>query len=255
MKLSHLKKKTLCRYNRGKKLSTQNNMPEHIAIIMDGNRRWAKKRGLPSSVGHKKGADALVDLAKKANNAGLKYMTVYAFSTENWNRSAEEVDALMNLLREYLDSGLEKIKQDNVRIVFIGQRDMLAPDIVKKMQKIEFESENNSGMTLCIALSYGSRQEIATAAQKIAQLVKNGDISIKDIDVKLFSDMLYTALIPDPDMLIRTGGEQRISNYLLWQLAYTEFFFTDTFWPDFDYSEMEKIVAQYTQRERRYGKN
>jgi len=236
-------------------VTTQNNMPEHIALIMDGNGRWAKERGMPRSFGHKKGAQTLIDIVKSANKSGLKYLTVYAFSTENWNRSQDEVDALMDLLREYLDKGLKEISENNVRIIFIGEREMLASDIIKKMQKIETESSENSGMTLCVALSYGSRQEIISTTRKIAQLVKNGDISVKDIDVKLFSDMLYTALIPDPDLLIRTGGEQRISNYLLWQLAYTEFFFSDTFWPDFTFAELENIIVQYTQRERRYGKN
>ena len=230
-------------------------MPEHIAFILDGNRRWAKKHGLPVAGGHKKGAETLMEVVKGAAELGLKYMTIYAFSTENWNRSENEVSALMGLLRQYLDEGLAKIADNNVKIIFIGEREMLEEDIRAKMQKIERESLKNSGLTLCVALSYGSRQEIVSAVKKIAGLIKNGDISIKDIDMDLFSDMLYTSKLPDPDLLIRTSGEQRISNYLLWQLAYTEFYFTDTLWPDFDLEELKQIIENFNLRERRYGKN
>lgn len=236
-------------------MTKENKTPEHVAIIMDGNGRWAKKRGLPRLMGHRQGAETLVEIAKKAPKLGIKYLTVYAFSTENWNRDQEEVSGLMDLLRQYLDRGLKEISENNVKIVFIGERSMLDKDIVAKMQKLEHESAKNTAMTLCVALSYGSRSEIVMAAQKIAVLIKNGDISVKDIDINLFSDMLYTATIPDPDLLIRTSGEQRLSNYLLWQLAYTEFCFTDTFWPDFDIKELKKIIEEYTTRERRYGKN
>ena len=236
-------------------MTDKNKIPAHIAIIMDGNGRWAQKRGLPRNLGHKQGAETLVEIAKGAKKLGIKYLTVYAFSTENWKRSEEEVNGLMDLLRQYLDKGLKEISENNVRILFIGERDMLAPDIIAKMQKIEHSSEKNDGLTMCIALSYGSRQEIVAATKKIASLIKNGDISVKDIDVDLFSDMLYTATLPDPDLLIRTSGELRISNYLLWQLAYTEFYFSDTLWPDFSVKELEKIIKNYNTRERRYGKN
>jgi len=230
-------------------------IPDHIAFILDGNRRWAKKRSLPIALGHKKGAETLMDVVKGASELGLKYMTIYAFSTENWKRSEEEVSALMGLLRQYLDEGLAKIAENNVKIIFIGERDMLAEDIRAKMQKIEKESSKNNKLTLCVALSYGSRQEIVSAVKKVAGLIKNSDIEIKDIDADLFSDMLYTSGIPDPDLLIRTSGEQRISNYLLWQLAYTEFYFTDTLWPDFNIEELKKIIENFNSRERRYGKN
>ena len=160
----------------------------------------------------------------------------------------------MSILREYLDEGLKKISDNNVKVIFIGEKEMLADDILKKMSKIERESAKNDGMILCVALSYGSRQEIVAAGKKIATLVKNGDISIKDIDVQLFSDMLYTSGLPDPDILIRTSGEKRISNYLLWQVAYAEFFFTDTLWPDFSEKELKKIISEFGLRERRYGK-
>lgn len=228
---------------------------QHIAFIMDGNRRWAKKRGLPAAMGHKKGAEVLIDTAKAVKNFGVKYMTVYAFSTENWQRDKEEVDALMNLLRNYLDNSFKELEENNVKIVFIGERDMLAADIVAKMAKIEDKTAENDGMTLCVALSYGGRQEIAAAARKIAQLVQNGDLSLNDIDAETFASMLYTAGIPEPDLLIRTSGEQRISNYLLWQLAYSEMYFSPTLWPDFSKSELKDIIEIYNKRERRYGKS
>lgn len=228
---------------------------QHIAFIMDGNRRWAKKRGLPAAMGHKKGAEVLIDTAKAVKNFGVKYMTVYAFSTENWQRDKEEVDALMNLLRNYLDNSFKELEENNVKIVFIGERDMLAADIVAKMAKIEDKTAENDGMTLCVALSYGGRQEITAAARKIAQMVQNGDLSLSDIDTETFASMLYTAGIPEPDLLIRTSGEQRISNYLLWQLAYSEMYFSPTLWPDFSKSELKDIIEIYNKRERRYGKS
>ena len=194
-----------------------------MAIIMDGNGRWAAKRGLPRSLGHKKGAERVQEIARAAGEMGIKYLTLYAFSTENWQRSAEEVDALMGLLRQYLKSELSELQKNGVRIIFIGERDMLPADISEAMYRLEAETQNNDKMTLCIALSYGSRQEIVGAVRKIAALAKRGDISPEEIDEKMFSDMLYTKGIPDPDLVVRTSGEQRVSNYLLWQLAYAEF--------------------------------
>lgn len=232
----------------------ENKIPQHVAIIMDGNGRWAKKRGMPRSVGHKKGAETVKEITRAAGEIGVKYLTLYAFSTENWNRSEEEVATLMNLLREYLKSDLKEIQENGVKIVFIGERQMLDADIVENMRKLEADTAGNDKMTLCIALSYGSRQEIVNAARKIAALAKRGDIQPEDVDSKMFSDMLYTKDIPDPDMLIRTSGEQRVSNYLLWQLAYTEFFFTDVLWPDFSRKHLEDIIAEFNSRERRYGK-
>ena len=222
---------------------------------MDGNGRWAKKRGLPRSAGHKKGAETLKEIVRAAGDMGIKYLTLYAFSTENWQRDPEEVKGLMNLLREYLKSELKEIQENGVKIIFIGERNMLAPDIVEQMYKIEKNTSGNDKMTLCIALSYGSRQEIISTVQKISLLAKKGDISVNDIDIKMFSDMLYTKDIPDPDLLIRTSGEQRLSNYLLWQLAYSEFFFTPTLWPDFNKEELAAIIDNFNSRERRYGKN
>ena len=232
----------------------EENRLEHIAIIMDGNGRWAKKRGLPRTLGHRKGAEVVKEICKAAEKAGIKYLTLYAFSTENWKRSEDEVASLMDLLRQYLKSDFQELHERGVRIRFIGERQMLPVDIVENMVKLEDQTAANDKMTLCIALSYGSRQEIVHAARRLALLAKRGDINVDDIDEKLFSDMLYTKDIPDPDILIRTSGEQRISNYLLWQLAYTEFFFTDALWPDFNEKLLLEIIDSYKSRERRYGK-
>lgn len=228
---------------------------KHIAIIMDGNGRWAKKRGMPRTFGHKKGAENVVKITRAMKDSGVRYLTLYAFSTENWQRSEDEVKALMDLLREYLDKEFREIMENNVRIIFIGERDMLSDDIQEKIAYIEKESAKNTDLTLCIALSYGSRQEIVYAVKQICEDVKNNKINISDISTDLISQNLYTADIPDPDILIRTSGEQRISNYLLWQLAYTELFFTKTPWPEFDKDELMEIIEQFNQRERRYGKN
>lgn len=235
-------------------MSTETQNLQHIAIIMDGNGRWAAKKGLPRSVGHKKGAETVREITRAVGELGIKYLTLYAFSTENWQRDPEEVEALMDLLRQYLKSEMTELQKNGVRIVFIGEREMLPADITEAMKKLEADTLNNEKMTVCIALSYGSRQEIVYAARRIATLVKRGDISPEDIDIKMFSDMLYTKDIPNPDLLIRTSGEQRLSNYLLWQCAYSEFYFSDSLWPDFSREELEKIIVNYNQRERRYGK-
>ena len=228
---------------------------KHIAIIMDGNRRWAKLHNMPKGYGHKKGAENVVKITRAMKESGVKYLTLYAFSTENWQRSEDEVKSLMQLLREYLDKEFKEIMDNNVRIIFIGEREMLDKDIQTKMSDIEKKSAKNDALTLCVALSYGSRQEIIAAVKKLAKDVKDGKIKADDISADVFSSYLYTAEIPDPDILIRTSGEQRISNYLLWQLAYTEFFFTDTLWPDFGKEELLGIIEKFNSRERRYGKN
>ena len=235
-------------------MTDSTNKLQHIANIMDGNGRWAKKRGLPRSVGHKKGAEVVKEITRAAGELGVKYLTLYAFSTENWQRDPEEVATLMGLLRDYLKSDLKEIQENGVRIIFIGERQMLDADIVEQMAKIEAETAHNDKMTLCIAISYGARQEIVNAARKIAVLARRGDILPEDVDIKMFSDMLYTKDVPDPDLVIRTSGEQRISNYLLWQIAYAEFFFTPTLWPDFGKEELERIINDFNTRERRYGK-
>ncbi len=227
----------------------------HVALIMDGNGRWAQKRGLPRVMGHRKGAEVVKEITRAAGELGIEFLTLYAFSTENWNRSPDEVAALMALLRQYLKSDLKEIQENGVRIFFIGERDMLDADIVEMMGDLERATAHNTKMTLCVALSYGARQEIVSAVRKIATLSKRGDISPEDIDIKVVSDMLYTRDMPDPDLIIRTSGEQRISNYLLWQAAYSEFFFTSTLWPDFSKAELERIIGNFNSRERRYGKN
>ena len=233
---------------------TDNHNLTHIAIIMDGNGRWAKKQGLPRSMGHKKGAEIVKEIAKAANERGIKFLTLYAFSTENWGRPKDEVETLMSLLRQYLKSDLSELKKNNIRIRFIGERNMLDADIVQNMHKLERETKDNSGLCLCLAISYGARQEIVQAAQKLASLIKNGDLSESDVDIQNFSAMLYTHEMPDPDIVIRTSGEQRISNFLLWQAAYAELFFTNTLWPDFSAQELDNIIEQFKSRERRYGK-
>ena len=226
----------------------------HIAIIMDGNGRWAKKRNLPRSAGHKKGAETLQEIVKGASEMGIKYMTVYAFSTENWKRDKEEVDYLMDLLRQYLKNELKEINKQGGRILFIGERSMLDSDIIAQMDNIEKQTAENDKFTFVVALSYGSRAEILSGVKKIASLVARGDLSLEDIDENRFSSMLYTHNIPDPDLVIRTSGEQRISNYLLWQIAYSELFFTKTLWPDFTLAELKEIINDFNSRERRYGK-
>lgn len=230
------------------------NQLNHIAVIMDGNGRWATKRGLPRTAGHKKGAEVVVQIAKAAKEFGIKYLTLYAFSTENWKRSPEEIGALMQLLRQYLDKNFKELEQNDVKIRFIGERYMLDADIVEKMERLEQKTAENKSLVLQIALSYGSRQEILNTAKEIAERVKNGDMQPQDIDEQTFSAMLYTGGVPDPDLLIRTSGEQRISNYLLWQIAYSELFFTKTLWPDFAKEEFKSIIENYQTRERRYGK-
>ena len=227
---------------------------QHIAIIMDGNGRWAAKRGMPRSLGHKKGAERVKEVVQAAGELGVKYLTLYAFSTENWQRSPDEVNDLMDLLRQYFKGELAELQKNGVRIVFIGEREMLPADIRASMRRLENDTNKNDKLTVCIALSYGSRQEILQAVKKIATLAKRGDIKPDEIDDKMFSDMLYTQGIPDPDLLIRTSGEQRLSNYLLWQLAYAEFYFSEVLWPDFDRTELEKIIENFNKRERRYGK-
>ncbi len=227
---------------------------KHIAFIMDGNGRWAAKRGLPRSAGHKKGAEVLQEIVKAAADMEIPCLTFYAFSTENWHRDKAEVDYLMNLLRQYLSSELKEVKERGARIRFIGEREMLASDIVEQMNKIEKETASNEKFTLCIALSYGSRAEIVHAAKNVAADVASGKMRLSDINEQSFASNLYTSGIPDPDLVIRTSGEQRISNYLLWQIAYSEFYFTKTLWPDFSPKELKEIMDDFNTRERRYGK-
>ena len=223
---------------------------KHIAIIMDGNRRWAKERNLPSALGHKKGVEALKTTLRACNDFGVKYLTVYAFSTENWNRKKEEVDFLMNLVAVTLTNELEEMHKENVQIHFIGDLTKLSDSLQKILVNAVETTKNNTGVVLQIALNYGSRDEIVNAVKKIVSSGINAD----DISEKIISDNLYTSNVPDPDILVRTGGEQRISNYLLWQIAYLEIIIRNEFWPEFDKNLLAECIKEFGKRQRRYGK-
>ncbi|KSV60659.1 isoprenyl transferase [Acetivibrio ethanolgignens] len=228
-------------------------IPTHIAIILDGNGRWAKKRGLPRNVGHAQGSRAVEKICQAAYDMGVKYLTVYAFSTENWSRPQEEVDALMKLLSSYLKDCLKTSKKNNMKVRVLGDITALDTELQKKIKELESVSSENTGLNFQVALNYGSRDEILRAVKKILTDYEDGRITKEELDEEGFSDYLDTAGIPDPDLLIRTSGELRLSNYLLWQLAYTEFYFTDVLWPDFDKKELEKAIDYYNKRERRFG--
>lgn len=228
-------------------------MPEHIAIIMDGNRRWAKEKNVNTKLGHKEGAENLKRIAKYANKIGIKYLTVYAFSTENWKRTKEEVGALMLLLQKYVEEFLKDDSLENIKVKVIGDISKLDAGLQKSIQKIVTNSAKNTGLTLNIAFNYGGRDEIVKAMQRIATNVKNNDIEIEEINETLITNTLYTANQPDPDLLIRTAGEQRISNFLLWQLAYTEFLFVPQYWPDFSEKDLDEAIVTYQTRNRKFG--
>ena len=229
------------------------NIPGHVAVILDGNGRWAKKRHLPRTMGHMQGSKVVEDMLYVADDLGVKYFTVYAFSTENWKRSTDEVSTLMNILRKYLKDCVKKSMKNNVRCRVIGRKEELSADIIESINNLEEKTKNNTGLNFTIAINYGGRDEIVRAVQKIADKVKAGEIAPGDIDESMISSNLDTAELPDPDLLIRTSGEQRLSNYLPWQLAYTEFYFTDVYWPDFNREELIKACEKYNKRERRYG--
>ena len=228
-------------------------IPAHVAIIMDGNGRWAKKRGLPRTAGHKKGAEVVEQILEDADHMGIRYLTVYAFSTENWLRPAMEVKALMNLLRTYMISSMEKCAKNNVSVRVIGDRSKLSADLQESIGNLEEATKNNTGMHFQIAINYGGRDEIVRAVKKLVAKARAGEISEEDVTEALIADCLDTAGLPDPDLLIRTCGEQRISNFLIWEGAYTEYYFTDTAWPDFTKEELQKAVDAFGNRERRYG--
>ena len=228
-------------------------VPNHVAVIMDGNGRWAKSKGLPRKMGHVQGGKNVEDMLYIADELGIKYFTVYAFSTENWKRSEEEVSALMTLLRSYLSSGFKKAAKNNVRIRIIGDRTGLAKDIQELINDLEESSKDNTGLQFQIAINYGSRDEIVRMMRSMALEIEAGNLSADDITEEYVSKHLDTGDIPDPDLLIRTSGEQRLSNFLLWQLAYTEFYFTDKHWPEFDKEELVKAIESYSKRDRRFG--
>jgi undecaprenyl diphosphate synthase len=233
--------------------SQPGHLPRHVAIIMDGNGRWAKTRGLPRTAGHKRGADTLKEVLDACREAGVSYLTIYAFSSENWKRSPEEIGDLMHLLRLYLHRELEALHKNRVRLRFIGDLSLLAPDTREEVVRAEARTAGNSDFHLTVALSYGGRQEVVQAVQQLAAKVREGLISPATIDEAMVSEALYTHDLPDPDLLIRTGGEQRLSNFLLWQSAYTEFYFTPVLWPDFGMEHFRAALAEYARRERRYG--
>lgn len=229
-------------------------LPQHVAIIMDGNGRWAIDRGLPRVQGHQAGVESIRSIVRAAGELGIKYLTLYAFSTENWGRPQDEVGFLMNLLSNYLDKELAEITKNNIQFRMIGRQDDLPAEIQEKIRRNLKQTETNTGMVLTLALSYSSRIEIVEAVKKIAEKVKAGEMTAQDITPDVFSRHLYTAHLPDPDLLIRTSGEMRISNFLLWQLSYTEIYVTEKLWPDFRKDDLLKAVQVYQTRERRFGR-
>ena len=229
----------------------ESNIPGHIAIIMDGNGRWAKKRGLSRSIGHKEGSRTLKKIVEACYKLGVKYLTVYAFSTENWSRPREEVDDLMKLLLEYLKNAERELKGKNIRLRVIGEKKNLSEEIIKEIERVQKNTEHIKGLDFIIALNYGGRQELVEAVSNIVKDVKSGLIS--EIDEDIISQRLYTSGIPDPDLLIRTSGEMRISNFLIWQCCYTEFYFCDVLWPDFNEDNLKEAIISYQGRQRRFG--
>ena len=227
--------------------------PEHVAIILDGNGRWAKKRFLPRNAGHAQGSRVVEQICEDAHDLGIKYLTVYAFSTENWKRPKDEVDALMKLLDKYLSNCIERSNKNNMRVRVLGDIHALDEAMQNKIVQLEEQSKGNDGLNFQVALNYGSRDEMLRAMRLLANKVKDGSIEPLDITEESFAELLDTKDIPDPDLLIRTSGEQRLSNFLLWQLAYTEFYFTDVLWPEFNKKELQKAIDFYAKRDRRFG--
>lgn len=228
-------------------------IPQHVAIILDGNGRWAKSKGMPRNYGHIQGSKNVEKICEEAYRMGIKYLTVYAFSTENWNRPKEEVDALMKLLRDYMKNSKKTAKKNDMRVRVIGDLSRLDADIVESIIDLQEDTKNNGGLNFQIAINYGSRDEMVRGMKKMSQDILDGKISVDDINERMFSGYLDTADIPDPDLMIRTSGELRLSNYLLWQLAYAEFYFTDVPWPAFSKSDLEEAIEHYNRRDRRFG--
>jgi undecaprenyl diphosphate synthase len=227
--------------------------PEHVAIIMDGNGRWAAQRGLPRAEGHRRGVEAVRRALRAAGELGIRYLTIYSFSAENWRRPAQEVADLMGLLKRFIRNDLAELHAHNIRVVVIGSRDDLAPDLRALLREAEELTRANTGLTLVVAFNYGGRQEIVTAARRLAERVRRGELAPQDIDVDAFGGALDTHGIPDPDLVIRTSGEQRVSNFLLWQAAYAEFVFLPVLWPDFDRDSLLAALDAFGRRERRFG--
>ena len=232
----------------------QENLPEHVAIIMDGNGRWAKSQHLPRTKGHIEGVKRVEEIVYFANDRGIKVLTLFTFSTENWKRPKHEVSMLMKILIHVLERKVRELSQKKIRLQFIGKREGVPPSVIKTINNATEMTKHNTGMTLNMAFNYGGRVEILDAVKSIVLAVKNNQLTINDITEENFDQFLYTKGLPDPDLLIRTSGEKRISNFLLWQLSYAEFYFTDKFWPDFNQEEFEKALEEFKKRERRYGK-
>ena len=230
-------------------------LPTHIAIIMDGNRRWAKAKGMPAAFGHREGAKTLEKIVRYANKIGLQYITVYAFSTENWKRTEEEVSALMLLLQNYIDDYSKRADSENIRVKFLGDWTVLKPRMQKGIQDCMERTKNNTGVTFNIALNYGGRAEIVKAVKDIAKDVEDKKLKVEDINEEVVASKLYTAGEPDPDLLIRTSGEQRTSNFLPWQIVYSEFLFVDKYWPDFKEEDLDNAILEYQKRTRKFGAN
>ena len=228
-------------------------VPRHVAVIMDGNGRWAKQRGMPRTFGHKQGVEATKRLVRAAHEMGIEVLTIYGFSTENWSRPQDEVDVLMGLLKSYFNAEIAELHKANVRIRVIGNKADFAGDIAQLLLRAETLTKDNNGLTLCVALSYGGRQEIVASAQALAAKVASGELQVEDIDERLLTGGLETSDLPDPDLIIRTSGEQRLSNFLLWQAAYAELYFDPVLWPDYTAENLEKAVATFNSRERRFG--
>ena len=231
----------------------QENLPKHIAIIMDGNRRWARNKGLPVALGHKEGAKTLEKIVRYAKNIGIKYITVYAFSTENWKRSEEEVSTLMNLMMNYLESYSKRADSENIKVQILGNRQGLSDKMNDLIEKCMERTKDNTEITFNIALNYGGRDEILGAVKNIAEKIQNNEMKIEDITEQTISDNLYTKGQPDPDLLIRTSGEIRLSNFLPWQLVYSEFVFVDKNWPDFSEKDLDEAIEEYQKRNRKFG--
>ena len=233
--------------------ATAFDMPRHVAIIMDGNGRWAATRGLPRAEGHRRGVEALRRTVRAAGEMGIKILTIFSFSAENWSRPASEIGELMGLLRRFVRNDLAELHQNNIHVRVIGERAGLDPDIGRLLVESEDLTKHNDGLTLVVAFNYGARQEIVRAARRIVEAVQRGEARTQDIDMDAFGRFLDAPDIPDPDLIIRTSGEQRLSNFLLWQAAYSELVFVPTYWPDFDRATLESAIREYQQRERRFG--
>ncbi|MCM8789568.1 MAG: isoprenyl transferase [Candidatus Omnitrophica bacterium] len=232
----------------------KDNFPKHIAIIMDGNGRWAKERGLRRSAGHKEGLQRVKEIIKTARKIGIKVLTLFAFSSENWDRPKSEINILMRFLANFLKREINKLDKNDIRLKVIGREKPLAANILDKIKKAEEKTKNNKSLTLVLALNYGSRQEIVDAVKKVAAEIISKRIKLEEVNEEVFSSFLYTAGLPDPDLLIRTSGELRISNFLLWQTSYSEFYFSKKYWPDFKSADFLQAIKEYKMRERRFGK-